>query len=113
MLLIHLLRDGPGEPGASWIRTHIMRGLGWALAGRRANHEAARLIGACDAEYERLAMQPDLTETRQRTAALARIAARIGTSAADEALREGRRMQIGAAFDLALSLFPPETAPQD
>ena len=108
VMLIRLLREGPGEPGASWIRTHIMRGLAWALAGRRANDEAARLIGACDAEYERLAMQPDTTETRQRTAALARIAASIGASATDEGLSEGRRMQIGAAFDLALSLFPRE-----
>ena len=101
------LHAGFGDP---WTRAQVTRVLGWALAGRRANHEAARLIGAGDIEHERLRIVQDKVETNQHSAALARIEAAIGAPALDEALRAGRQLQIGEAVELALTLFPPEPA---
>jgi hypothetical protein len=47
----------------------------------------------------------DATETEPRSAALARVEDAIGVDPTNEALREGRRLQLDEAVDLALCLF--------
>ena len=103
--MIRLLHPGFGD---SVTRAFAVRGLGFALAGRRTHHDASRLIAAGDAEIERLGMRQDPSEADLRNAALARIEAAIGRAAMDESLREGRCLQISDAVGLAPA-FPTET----
>ena len=86
----------------------VARGLGIALAGRRADWDAARLIGAGDATIDHSGLHQDPTETGPRAAALARIEAAIGAGDMHEALEQGRRLQIDEAVELALSLTSSE-----
>ena len=92
----------------SLTRASATRGLGMALAGMRASGDAARLIGAADAEMERLGVFEERSETEPRYAALARIEASIGAAELQDALRQGGRLQIAEAVSFALSLYPSE-----
>jgi predicted ATPase/class 3 adenylate cyclase len=99
--LARQLRDGVTS---ALLRAYVGRGLGIALAGRRADWDAARLIGAGDAAIDHSGLHQDPTETGPRAAALARIEAAIGAGDMQEALDQGRRLQIDQAVELALSL---------
>jgi predicted ATPase len=99
--LARRLRDGVTSP---LLRAYVGRGLGIALAGRRADRDAARLIGAGDAAIDHSGLHQDPTETGPRAAALARIEAAIGAGDMQAALDQGRRLQIDEAVKLALSL---------
>ena len=103
--LARQLRDGVLSP---LLTAFVARGLGIALAGRRADRDAARLIGAGDAMIDHSGLHQDPTETGPRAAALARIEAAIGAGDMHEALEQGRRLQIDEAVELALSLTSSE-----
>jgi predicted ATPase/class 3 adenylate cyclase len=108
--LIRMLRDG--VPSAT-TRAYVVRGLGVALAGRRANREAARLIGSGDAFMQQAKVQEDATETEPRDEALVRIEAEIGAGELKRALREGSGLRLDDAVELALSLAQPEPTGDD
>ena len=113
-IFMDLLRRGLDDSMMrdSLTRAYVVHGLGFALAGRRAHHEAACLIAAGDEIIQRLGLFQHQEEQEERTAALERIEAAIGTGEMEEALREGRRLQIGEACSLALSLFAPIPEPE-
>ena len=99
--LFRQLSDGVASP---LLTAYVTRGFGIALAGRRANWDAARLIGASDAVIVESGLHQDPTETEPRSAALARIEAAIGALDTAEALKQGRTLSIDEAVELAKSL---------
>ena len=59
------LRDGVASPLTG---AYVARAVGHRSRCRRANHDAARLIGAADSAIEQCGLRQDATETEPRSA---------------------------------------------